>query len=128
MSDRSKTDFAELIGDLNAGVFQEQINHALTDIAANVVTHGKKGELTIKLVLKQIGESSQVSVMHSLKSVTPKPRGRIVEESESETPLHVAKGGVLTLFPNTQAKMELGAGAATGSATSHLGPIPRATN
>lgn len=128
MSDRSKTNFAELLGDLNAGVFAEQINHALTDIAANVVTHGKKGELTIKLSVKQIGESNQVTVTHSLKSVTPKPRGRIVEESESETTLHVAKGGALSLFPNTQTRMELGAGAATGSSTSHLGPIPRATN
>lgn len=128
MSDRNKTNFPELLGDLNAGVFVEQINHALTDIAANVVTHGKSGEVVIKLKMKQIGESSQVAVTHSIKAVTPKARGRVIEESESETPLHVSKGGVLTLFPNVQTKMELGAGAATGSATSHLGPIPRTAN
>lgn len=31
MSDIPKTDFAELLGELNAGVFEQQINRALSD-------------------------------------------------------------------------------------------------
>ncbi|GAA0721577.1 hypothetical protein [Dokdonella soli] len=110
----SKTNIAELLGDLNAGVFEEQINTALSDIAANVCTHGKKGELTIKFKLQQIGEGSQVAVTHSIKSVVPKSRGKVTEEMATDTPLHVERGGRLTLYPTTQTKMELGAGAATG--------------
>lgn len=109
-----KTNFAELLGDLNGGVFEQQINRALSDISANVCTHGKDGELTLKFKVSQIGEGSQVNVTHSLKSVVPKPRGRLIEENSVDTPLHVGSGGKLTLYPNTQTKMELGAGAATG--------------
>lgn len=114
VSTNQKTDIATLLGDLNAGVFEEQINAALSDIAANVCTHGKKGELTIKFQLKQIGEGNQVAVTHSIKSIVPKARGRVIEEAATDTPLHVERGGKLTLYPNTQTKMELGAGAATG--------------
>jgi hypothetical protein len=67
-----RTNIAELLGHLNAGVFEEQINTALSDIAANVCTHGKKGELVLRFNIKQIGTSNQVAVTHSLKSVVPK--------------------------------------------------------
>lgn len=113
-TNNSKTDITDLLPDLNAGVFVEQINTALSDIAANVCTHGKKGELTIKFQLKQIGEGNQVSVTHSLKSIVPKSRGKVTEETATDTPLHVERGGRLTLFPTRQTSMELGAGAATG--------------
>ena len=109
-----RTDFAQLLPDFNAGVFEQQINTALSECAANVCTHSKPGEITIKLKLKQIGEGNQVAVTHKLTSIVPKARGRIIEETASDTPLHVSHGGKLTLFPNTQTKMELGAGAATG--------------
>jgi len=109
-----RTDFAQLLPDLNAGVFEQQLNTAISDCAANVCTHGKPGEVTIKLKLKQIGEGNQVAITHKLTSIVPKARGRIIEETASDTPLHVSHGGKLTLFPNTQTKMEFGAGAATG--------------
>lgn len=112
--DESTTNFAELVGELNGGVFEQQINRALSDIAANVCTHGKKGELTLKFKVAQIGDSNQVTVTHSLKSIVPKARGRLTEEHDTDTPLHVGRGGKLSLFPNNQTRMELGAGAATG--------------
>lgn len=110
----NKTSITELLPDLNAGVFEEQINTALSDIAANVCTHGKKGELVVKFAMRQIGEGNQVALTHSLKSIVPKARGKITEETATDTPLHVERGGKLTLYPNTQTKMELGAGTATG--------------
>lgn len=100
-----RTDFANLLGDLNAGVFEQQINAAVSDVAANVVTHGKTGELVIKLKFKQIGESNQVAMTHSLKFLVPTMRGRIVEESASDTPLHVGRGGKLSLYPGEQTEM-----------------------
>ena len=117
---RPLTDFASLLHDLNAGVYEQQINLAMSDVPANVVTHGKKGLVQITLEFEQIGESHQVAVTHSLKVVTPKQRGRVIEETESETPLHVERGGKLTLFPNAQTRFELGAGsAAPGPRTNH---------
>jgi hypothetical protein len=110
----NQTNFAELLGDLNAGVFEQQINRALSDCAANVCQWGKKGEVVIRFSLKQIGEGHQVAVTHALKSVIPTSRGKITEENATDTPLHVERGGKLTLYPNTQTKMELGSGAATG--------------
>ena len=109
-----KTNFAELVGELNGGVFEQQINTALSDIAANVCTHGKKGELTLKFQIQQIGDSNQVKVTHSLKSVTPKPRGRAIEEHAVDTPLHVGRGGRLSLYPVQETLGQMGAGAATG--------------
>lgn len=101
----SRTNLSELLGDLNAGVFEQQLNAAISDVAANVVTHGKKGELVIKLQLKQIGDSHQVALTHSLKSVVPMMRGRITEESAGDTPLHVGRGGKLSLYPGEQVDM-----------------------
>lgn len=114
MSDTHKTDIAQLLGELNGGVLEEMINHALSDVAANVCQTGKKGEVIVKFTIERIQESSQITLHHDLKTTTPKQRGKITEEHESATPLHVGRGGTLTLFPNTQTSLELGAGAATG--------------
>lgn len=109
-----KTNIAAMIGELNAGVFEQQVNQAISDVALGVVTQGKAGEVVIKLSLKQIGEGNQVSVTHKLSYVKPTMRGKISEEAASDTPMHVGAGGVVSLFPNAQTRMELGAGAATG--------------
>jgi len=114
VSTGNKTNFAEMIGELNAGVFEQQVNQAISDVALGVVTQGKAGEVTIKLSLKQIGEGNQVSVTHKLSYVKPTMRGRLSEEAATDTPMHVGAGGVVSLYPNKQTSMELGAGAATG--------------
>lgn len=101
----NRTNLPGLLGDLNAGVFEQQLNTAISDIAANVCTHGKKGELIVKFSFKQIGDSNQVAMTHSLKSVVPMARGRIIEESASDTPLHVGRGGKLSLYPEEQTDM-----------------------
>lgn len=73
-----RTNIAELLGHLNAGVFEEQINTALSDIAANVCTHGKKGELVLRFNIKQIGSSNQSATTSiSRWSLAPSPRNRL---------------------------------------------------
>jgi len=114
MADSHNTDIAQLLGELNGGVLEQMINHALSDVAANVCQTGKKGTVILSFTLERIQESSQITLKHGLKTTTPKQRGKIVEEHETATPLHVGRGGTLTLFPNTQTSLELGAGAATG--------------
>ena len=53
------TDTAEFLEELNGGAFASQIGHALSEVAAGVVDHGKAGKLVITLDFSQIGESSQ---------------------------------------------------------------------
>lgn len=117
----SGTNFAELIGQLNGGVFEQQVNAALSNVAANTCQHGssgrgkpRKGRLVLEFTVEQIGESSQVTLSHKLRSEAPKPRGKAIEEHTTETPLHVGRGGALSLFPDAQGALDLGAGAATG--------------
>lgn len=99
------TNFAELLGDLNAGVFAQQIERALSDTALGVVTTGKKGRVTITLDLKQIGDSNQVAVAHKLAYLKPTTRGRSTEEYTTETPMHVGPRGAMSLFPYQQTSL-----------------------
>jgi hypothetical protein len=116
MSEKKGTNFVELLPELNAGVYEGQINRALSEMALHVLEHGKKGELVLKLTMTQIGEGNQVAITHAIKSTIPKKRGRLIEESAIDTPLHVGPGGKLSLFPDVKSRqMDLGAGAATGA-------------
>ncbi len=51
------TDTVEFIGELNAGVFANQIGHALSEVAAGVVDNKKVGTVTLTFSLKQIADS-----------------------------------------------------------------------
>ena len=113
-NNQSKTNFVEMLCELNGGVFEQQLNRAISDVALGVVTQGKPGKVIIELSLKQIGEGNQVNVTHKLSYVKPTMRGKISEDAAADTPMHVGVGGSITLYPNRQTQMELGAGAATG--------------
>lgn len=91
------TDTSEFINSLNASVFAQQVGRALSDVAAGVVDHGKPGEVTLKFKLKQIGQSNQVAVSHTLDYVQPTKRGKKREDTTLDTPLYVTANG-LELF------------------------------
>ncbi|MBK3797510.1 hypothetical protein CXF92_18675 [Pseudomonas sp. Choline-3u-10] len=93
------TDVNDFLGSLNAGVFASQVGRALSDVAAGVVDHGKPGEVTLKFKLKQIGQSHQVAVSHTLDFVQPTKRGKKREDTSLDTPMYVTESG-LTLFQN----------------------------
>lgn len=94
------TDVPNFIGDLNAGIFEKQLGAVLSDVAAGVVLNGKQGEVTIKLKIKQISDTSQVSVEHSIDYKTPTAKGgHRTEYSVGATPMHVLRGGVISLMP-----------------------------
>ncbi|MBX7271092.1 hypothetical protein [Stutzerimonas chloritidismutans] len=87
------TDTAEFINSLNASVFAQQVGRALSDVAAGVVDHGKPGEVTLKFKLKQIGQSNQVTVSHTLDFVQPTKRGKKREDTSLDTPMYVTENG-----------------------------------
>jgi hypothetical protein len=107
------TDFATLLADLGGGAFEQQINRAITDVALNVVTHSKKGQVTITLDMARIGDSNQMAISHKLAFTQPTSRGKRSEDTSGDTPVHVGYGGIVTIEPNRQTQMELGAGTAT---------------
>lgn len=93
------TDTNDFFSSLNAGVFAQQIGQALSNVAAGVIDYGKAGEVTIKLKMKQIGQSNQVAVSHTLDFAQPTKRGKLREDSTLDTPLYLTPQG-LTLFQN----------------------------
>jgi hypothetical protein len=95
------TDIHKLLPDLDGGVFEQKIASVLSDVALGVVTHGRQGKVTVEFDMKRIGETSQVSMKHTLKFDKPTKRGKAVEHDTTETPLHVANNGDMSLFhPN----------------------------
>lgn len=93
------TDVTQFISELDGGVFEEKLSKILSDVAAAVIDQDKAGKVSIDLSLKRIGTSYQVAIEHTLKYVRPTAKGKIAEENKTETPMHVGKGGAMTLFP-----------------------------
>lgn len=92
----------DIIGEFNAGIFADLLTRAMREVALGVVTTGKKGTVVMTLDMKQIGESDQVAVTHTLKFVRPTERGKQVEDNTTSTPMHVLTGGVLAIAPERQ--------------------------
>jgi len=98
------TDVNEFFTDLDGGVFEQKLSRILTDVAASVVEHGRKGRVTIDLDLSQIGNSTQVMVKHKLKFERPTMRGTAQENEMTQTPMFVGKKG-LTMLPENQGQL-----------------------
>ena len=60
------TDVSTFIADCDGGVFDNQISKILSEAAMSAVTHGRQADVTIKISMKQIDKSQQVSVKHKL--------------------------------------------------------------
>lgn len=88
------TDINEFIHTLNAGVFAQQFGRALSDVAAGVIDHGKEGQVTITLKLKQIAQTNQVNITHKLDFVQPTKRGKKREDTTLDTPMYVGPEGL----------------------------------
>ena len=96
-----KTNAAELLAQLNAGIFMQKIEAALSQVALGVALEGKRGKVSVTFQLDRIGESTQVEMKHTLKYLKPTARGEVVESDCTSTPLHVGAGGVLSPIPVT---------------------------
>jgi hypothetical protein len=99
------TNVADMLSELDAGVFEQKLARALSDVAMGAVTTGKKGKVIITFDMAQIANSSQVNLSHSLKYIKPTGNGRVTEENTTATPMHVGAAGKLTLFPDTQERL-----------------------
>lgn len=98
----------ETLPDLDGGVFDQKLSQAVRDAALRVANHENgnvKGKVTVELQISRIGESRQVTMAHKLASTVPTKRGKKSEEDLTQTPLHVGRGGRLTITPDTQTDM-----------------------
>jgi hypothetical protein len=102
----SSTNITTLMGDLDGGVFEQKIGRALSDVAMGILSTGKKGFVTVRFDMEQISESNQVTVSHKLTFKKPTRRGGVNEEDTTKTPMHVGRGGKLSLMPENQAAFE----------------------
>ena len=94
------TDPADFLNSLNAGVFAQQVGAALSAVAAGCVTHGKQGQVTLTFKIKQIAQSHQVAVTHTLDYVEPTKRGKKREDTTLDTPLYVTPEGLQLFLTN----------------------------
>ncbi|EMV9185855.1 hypothetical protein AADU03_004740 [Escherichia coli] len=100
-----KTDVADFLGSLNAGVFANQIGAALSDVGSGVVEFGKKGKVTITLEMSRVGESNQVNISHRLDYKVPTKRGSRSEDTALDTPMYVTPEGLELFQTNPTAQL-----------------------
>ncbi|MDY0208082.1 MAG: hypothetical protein RBR82_15885 [Pseudomonas sp.] len=94
------TEINEFMNNLNAGLFSAQVAQALSDVAAGVVEHGKKGKVVLSFEISQIAQSHQVKINHKLDFVQPTKRGQKREDSALDTPMHVTADGLVLFLSN----------------------------
>tara|TARA_Y100000748_G_scaffold249194_1_gene214079 strand:+ start:631 stop:975 length:345 start_codon:yes stop_codon:yes gene_type:complete len=99
------TDPGEFIANLNAGVFANQLGRALSDVAAGVIDHSKKGKVIVTFDLSQIGETHQVEVTHKLDFETPTKRGKKREDTTLKTPMFVTANGLQLFADNPSGQL-----------------------
>lgn len=96
----------ETLEELNAGVYMQQIEAVLKQVALGVINHGakgKKGKMTLTLNLSRLGEDSDmVNVEHAWSYDHPTMRGKKTEINTSNTPMCVSNDGHLTVYPLEQ--------------------------
>lgn len=100
-----KTNVAEFVSELQAGVFEQQIAKAINDTALGVVEHARKGKVIIELEFNHIKNTNQVNISHTLTFSRPTKRGTVKEDLTYDTPMYVGRGGKVTIFPTDQKDM-----------------------
>lgn len=99
-SDQSTvTDVRAMLDDLDGGVFENKLAKALSDAGMAAVLNGEKSRVQVTFDIDQVGDSSQVMIAHKLTVKVPTKRGDYTENNTTSTPMHVGRGGKLTLFP-----------------------------
>lgn len=97
--------FVEVFEELDAGIFDRKVSHAIAQTALAVVnaeSRKQTGKITLEFNIERIGEGAQVNMVHKLTYQKPTLRGKVNETDETQTLLYVGKGGKLTVTPDTQ--------------------------
>ncbi|WP_435234515.1 hypothetical protein ACR30L_12125 [Psychromonas sp. PT13] len=96
----SKTNVDSFVSELEAGMFKEKLAHMLSDVALGQIIHNggnRKGKVNIELSFSQVGDNNQVMIASKLSHITITKRGVKSEQTTTETPMYVGKGGMLSI-------------------------------
>lgn len=99
-----KFNAADMLADLDGGLFLEKLSEALALTGNSVADNGdkrKQGVVTLEFKMTRIGESCQVEMAHKLKYQRPTRNGRAWEENTTTTALYVIPGGGLSILPTS---------------------------
>ena len=96
-------DAAEMLHELDGGVFMMKLARALQDGALACTEHGREAEVSMTIKLKQINDSNVVNASHKLAYKHPTKRGTQSEDDTTKTPLYVGQRGRLSVSPEIQA-------------------------
>ena len=91
------TDVQKLIEDLDGGQLELMLSVALSKVAAAAVDNHRVGEVSLKIKIKPIVGSHQVSCEHSVEFKSPTESGHQAEKSNRTTVLFVGPYGALSL-------------------------------
>lgn len=91
------TDVGEFVSDLDGGMAERMLSIALSQTAAAVVDHAKKGSVSLTLTLEHIPGTHQVHIAHEIKFSKPTSTGKSSEETAGKTAMFVGKFGALSL-------------------------------
>ena len=96
------TEVNQFMNDLDGGVFVDKLSRILSDVAAGVMDHGRKGSVTLSFEIKRVADTYQVNIDHKITHKKPTAKGDITENNTTVTLMHVSEGGRMTLFPVSQ--------------------------
>jgi len=98
----------DTLQECNAGIYLEQCQEVLKQVAQGVLWHGskgKKGKLTLTISLSRQDDPDHpdmVNVEHSWALDHPTKRGKKTETNATVTPMHVSKDGFLSVISYDQ--------------------------
>jgi hypothetical protein len=98
-------DATELLKDLDAGNFTAKLTVILKETALSVAEHGGKGQVSITLDMKRIGETMQLAVAHKLAFKRPTKKGIAQGYDTDVAHLYANNKGELDFVPHSQLKL-----------------------
>lgn len=107
MSDDSKApdtpwDAAQMLHELDGGLFMMKLARALQDGALACTEHGRQAQVSMTIKLSQINEGNVVNAAHKVAYKHPTRNGTQTEEDETKTALYVGQRGRLSVSPEVQ--------------------------
>jgi len=96
-------DAAELLHELDGGVFMMKLARAIQDGALACTEHGRQAQVSMTLNMKQINEANVINCAHKIAYKHPTKHGTQSEDDETKTPLYVGQRGRLSVSPEVQA-------------------------
>jgi hypothetical protein len=108
---RAATNVPDFVSELAAGQFESMFSIGVSETAAAVLMHERKGEVSVQLKFSHIPGTNQVRIESITKFKRPTATGSAGEDAKGATVMHVGPRGRLTLtqppLPGMQRQQQL---------------------